>query len=454
MAHMAEGDSEPPHLYSTAALQAAKTEVTKANYVHADALQALSILKSSSMNNVIHNIGLDPIFVHYWTNHQLNIYRRYKSDACVFVDATGSIVSKLRKVDGSLSKHLFLYQCVINCNNGQFSISQMISESHNVNSIHFWLAEWLRSGVPVPKEVVCDSSKALLIAITRAFTGYLNIEHYADAFRNSNLPRCYIRIDVAHFIKQYSRLLKSLNKRVRTFYLGAIGQLILCRDIKSAEKIIKSMFTIALSETDGNLDNGDLTQCDQEREKLINLMTASNMQLESIEEDSNNNNAIYTIEETNSQTDNCIIVLYVNSSKNSWSTWSKQILCDVKSSIISDIGKRTNPHYFPEIVKHMMIDLKLLPLWTNIFTDKFGYGRIPASSASVESEFNKLKSLLLKNCPLLRIDSFIQKHVEYLYGTLKIVDAKNTNTVSSVDEKNISSLVNEDVSNSNIGCLN
>jgi len=70
----------------------------------------------------------------------------------------------------------------------------MISESYNANSIHFWLAEWLRSDALVPKEVVCDSSRALLIAIIRAFTGYLNIEDYADAFRYpfvNNLSKCY-----------------------------------------------------------------------------------------------------------------------------------------------------------------------------------------------------------------------------------------------------------------------
>lgn len=117
-----------------------------------------------------------------------------------FVDATGSIVKKLCKADGSISSHMFLYVCVINCKSGQFSVCQIITESHNVNSIHFWLAEWLRSGASVPKEVVCDSSRALLIAITRAFTGYLNISDYADAFRNSNLPKCYNTLELMSHI--------------------------------------------------------------------------------------------------------------------------------------------------------------------------------------------------------------------------------------------------------------
>jgi len=104
---MTERNPEPPHLCNSAVLHAAKTEVTKASYIHADPFNALVILKSTSVNNIIHNIGLDPIFIHYWTYHQLNIYRRYsiENDACIFVDATGNIIKKICKADGS--KHGF-----------------------------------------------------------------------------------------------------------------------------------------------------------------------------------------------------------------------------------------------------------------------------------------------------------------------------------------------------------
>lgn len=120
-------------------------------------------------------------------------------------------------------------------------------------------------------------------------------------------------------MKPYSQHFKSLNKRVKTFYLGAIGQLILCTDIEDARKIITSIFTIALSETDGNLKNGISTRCDQERVKLMNLMTAGNIRLETLETDSNNNNAIYIIEETDSQIDSII-----NMSENSWTAWASR----------------------------------------------------------------------------------------------------------------------------------
>lgn len=115
--------------------------------------------------------------------------------------------------------------------------------------------------------------------------------------------------------------------------------------------------------------------------------------------------------------------------------WGKEIVSDIQSSIF-DEGDRINPYYFPEIGNRLLIDIRLLPLWTNISRDQFGYGRVPAFSASVESEFNKLKSLLLKNCPLLRIDSFIQKHVDYLHGILKLADVQNINkkTIGSVNK--------------------
>ncbi|XP_011685199.1 PREDICTED: uncharacterized protein LOC105448375 [Wasmannia auropunctata] len=303
---MKEGDPVPPHLYSNAVLHTAKSETAMTDYVNPDVFKALVILKFSSLQNIIHNIGLDPFFIHYWSNHQLNVYKKYtvENNACLFVDATGSIVQKLYKADGSFSKHLFLYICAINCKSGQFSICQMI--------------KWIRSGAPTPKEVVCDALKALLIGIIRAFTNYSNIEDYADS---------------------------------------------------------------SLSETDGNLENGNPTQCDEARTKLVNLMTTDELQLENFETD---DSAQYEIENEINEIDNII-----NPFENSWTTWGKEILSDVESSIKSNEGNRINPHYYPKLIDRLMIDIRSLPLWTNICTDKFGYGRIPASSASVERQGDK-----------------------------------------------------------------
>lgn len=264
---MTSGDPEPPHLYKASILHVAKSEYKKSHLFDNDSIKALCIMKYSAYFNCIHNISIDPFFVHYWTNHQMQIYKKYCSTntSAIYIDATGSIVKKLMKIDNSLSKHIFLYQAVINYNGNQFSITQMLSESHTTNNIHFWLLEWCRMGAPYPREIVVDSSKALLNAIIRCFTSYATIKDYANACKIKTMPECYVRIDNAHCIKIYSNFLKNLPRRIKVFYMAAIGQLIMCRNIEDATIIFRAILTVARSETEGGLINGEETYCEKEK---------------------------------------------------------------------------------------------------------------------------------------------------------------------------------------------
>jgi len=108
---MTPGDPEPPHLYKASVLHVAKNEFIKSQHFDEDPIKALCIMKYSAYLNCIHNIGIDPFFVHYWTNHQLQIYRKYCSTniSSIYIDATGSIVKKIIRVNETLSKHIFLY---------------------------------------------------------------------------------------------------------------------------------------------------------------------------------------------------------------------------------------------------------------------------------------------------------------------------------------------------------
>jgi len=90
---MQQGDVEPPHLYNANVLRVAKHETMQKNYIDKDPLKALHLMQLiSSLQNVIHSIGLNPFFVHYWTNHQLHVHRTYTADetSCVNIDATGN----------------------------------------------------------------------------------------------------------------------------------------------------------------------------------------------------------------------------------------------------------------------------------------------------------------------------------------------------------------------------
>lgn len=70
--------------------------------------------------------------------------------------------------------------------------------------------------------------------------------------------------------------------------------------------------------------------------------------------------------------------------------------------------------------KHLLKQIKTIPLWSSIRRDSFGYGRIPASSAPVEGEFNIIKNQILLN--VSRLDIAVEKIVTYFIGKLKLVN--------------------------------
>lgn len=110
-------------------------------------------------------------------------------------------------------------------------------------------------------------------------------------------------------------------------------------------------------------------------------------------------------------------------------------------SLSAECGDRENAHYYPQLAKRLLKDIQLLPLWSFISRNQFGYGRIPASSAPVEGELNKIKNNLLKNSKQqLRIDEFIEMHLNYINGKIKIVEAAQHDMMESVEsdiEENI-----------------
>jgi len=67
----------------------------------------------------------------------------------------------------------------------------MLSESHTTIAIWMWLIQWIQSGTPFPREVICDASIALLTVI-QAFTNYNNVDNYADnIWEDREMPSYY-----------------------------------------------------------------------------------------------------------------------------------------------------------------------------------------------------------------------------------------------------------------------
>lgn len=274
-----DGDFEPPNLPSSPVLRTARYEMRKKNILHRDPIQALRILKFTDEKFVIRDIGFDPFFVHYWSRHQLDIFKKYaaKGQSRLCLDATGSIIKKMTKYNDIKSKSIYLYHGVIQLDEGQFSVLQMITERQTTNSIHSWLMEWIRSGAPRPSEVVIDGGRALLTGAIRAFTNCSTIHDYSDTCYGPTLPSCYIRMDNAHYIHTWVQLLKDVPSRIGIFYKAAIGQLIITTTREVAKKIIRALLIVSLCETDGNLPDGTHTKTEESCMYLKALVTDENI---------------------------------------------------------------------------------------------------------------------------------------------------------------------------------
>lgn len=212
------GSISPPNLYKTSVLRKAKQESKdeEIGKKYKCPVQSLVEFKNNSKySGSIHTIGIDPFLVHYWTQHQIIIYKEACKNYCkLSIDATGSLVKKLKRSSLKLpSSHLFLYEAVVSTSFGyNMTVSQMLSEKQNTLTIFLWLSEWMQFGIGNPNEVVCDYSKAILGATSRAFCNGGSISNYVENCfmallgHEERLPCCFLRIDVAHVIKIFCRL--------------------------------------------------------------------------------------------------------------------------------------------------------------------------------------------------------------------------------------------------------
>lgn len=249
---MFDGDPNPPILYSSNVLHVAKTEYQKHKYLHEDPIQSLVIMSETKHVGRIPRIGQLPFFVYYWTAEQVRTYKKIHKlygGISISLDATGLSVKNIQRPFSDKKRSIFLYLICMNSPEGQFSIGQMLSERHTTKDIIGFLLEWISEFLIYPREVICDESRALLNACSTVFNNSPKIEEYANMFHdNIQDIKVRIRIDIAHFICKYNKLLKGLPKVVRVFYLASIGQLAISRSLKEAKKILRGIFILCNSE--------------------------------------------------------------------------------------------------------------------------------------------------------------------------------------------------------------
>lgn len=417
---MNDGDFEPPNLPSTNVMRTIKSQSAATHYLHPNPIVALEILSTSEMEQEIPWIGHKPFFVHYSTNHQRTLYR----SACeskhisLAIDATGSIIIPITRVDKTKSGPIFLYVAVLATSSSPLSVAQMLSERQTTGAIHFWLTQWIEQwSLTPPNEVVCDASIALLSSAVRAFTTKKTINQYADQFFTKDLPACYIRIDVAHFIKSWANFMRSVRFEVGKFYKVAIGKLVLCRKVEDAERIVRAVLTIARSENDGETKDGRMSACNKQKAFMSQFITTNILDELDLDDEWN--------EEAEDEADCAVRSGQSTAEASKWRQWGEAIDSSVLKDIKKAAGTNVNAHWLPAFADRLIEQLKWLPLWSCIVRDRYGYGRCPPSSAHVEAEFRIIKNLLLKDMNArLRPDVFIRKHKNYIDGICKLDEAQ------------------------------
>lgn len=268
----------------------------------------------------------------------------------------------------------------------QSQFAHMISERHDNNSIVYWLTEWVRSGIPIPKIVVVDQSLALKIAATKTFTQYSSLGKYIDVCSSliknepgAEVPLCMIRNDfnhVMHLISTWPEI-KSSTFRVKIFYLRSIGLIIVCTDFIDAKNLLRMIFTVALNETEGNNLNNEPTECEISKMYLKRGIATHITEFDQKITDN------YTEKETIHLQEEPTII---NNNNNTIFNEINYIydLCVEKSNDENNYytGDRDNMQFCPAIAKRLLNFCKFIPCWSALMVPIFNYGKLTETRSS------------------------------------------------------------------------
>lgn len=215
----------------------------------------------------------------------------------------------------------------------------------------------------------------------------------------TKLPKCFVRIDVAHYVSSIIRNVRKGFKKTVNLIRGVLGYFITCKSFAESERIIHALFTVILNE----FNSPTVLKC---ANMLRSLVLTQNVDInDGIEMKKENSIDIFEKENISAKTYKRTLNY----------EWVKQILNSVE---ISDESSE-NMYFAPEYKKYLVRTFVRMPLWSNVMLELFGSDIETATSAAVENAFKEIKCLLKINRHK-KPNLFLQQHLKSLSGHLKL----------------------------------
>lgn len=450
-----ENDGMPPHVPKPQVLN----QIKYVSSIEDNKSAVENILKwkntSMSFRNTIFDVGCSPFFIKYQLPTQAEFYIKechLNSKIAISIDATGSII--LPPKDSEIStktqkpKHIFLYNIMVKTESTSVPICQMVSQRHTALFISYWLEE-IFTKMPSPSEVVCDGSKALILALVKALTTYRTTNEYKQACIKSledgfAHPECFLRLDRSHFCEIVSRNITYRNPLKQKLFRSIFGFLMQCDCFEDAKVIILDLFTLIMNKYDGS--KGEIVK-PVEKSKIHLTTLCATHELEITEEITNTE----TVDDMSDDETGERCGDQENGSDDNVD-WLHEIMNRVPIIDEDEWSDLTENAYFCAYdQKKIMRLLSDIFLWSNVMVSVFGSPYTTATSQDVESNFKTLKCFVL-NQKMVRPDKFLLVHANYLKTEIKTRIAEsfgNRSKHRSCHEKGIFCCV---VSSMNVNC--
>ena len=334
----------------------------------------------------------------------------------VSVDASGSFVKRVKFTHDNFSSAIFLYIIVVRFSGKIYPIYQMLSDSHNTNTICDLMMRAKDDGAPVPKIIVVDCSLALLNAISLAYNDCSYNQYLQTCFKIirgkcSTLPPCLIKRDRNHLIKNVTRwkCFKDNDWRVKDFYCRCVAYSFEIDNLQLLEEVLSSIFIVCQSES---CDKG--SECYSKKQWLMNKIETFNYEgpiEKPTQEVHKNNNSIEILETEDLKEMPKIIVDYLHEINTN---------CQLKCSI-NDKVDFPEPNFLEcsNVVDNIILLYSQFPAWTNTLNSFYPSAKNVASSTGSECYFRILRREYNMNHPV-SANRFILNHLKIIDGETKL----------------------------------